>query len=149
MHPYVRRPNTTAVKTEPGKNGEISVVQLRCSCGWHKGPSQSRYTVSNHVFSHIPPREDRNLPLYRCLVCRKNKRLLPAHFLRVHKLPQSQLVENRHYLDLRANFACEYRKEWLQCYPGIDESILGNYSIEKLVNKKKKKTLKYIPNYEP
>lgn len=42
------------------------------------------------------------------------------------------------YLDLRANFADEYRKAWALCYPTVDESILGHFSIEELVASAKK-----------
>lgn len=48
------------------------------------------------------------------------------------------IFELLQYIDLRADFADEYRKAWALCYPGIDESVLGQFSIEELVANAKK-----------
>lgn len=102
------KPKKKSARSRPKMNGndskikngpDIVVGKLRCAvCGWMKNSTQSRRSVGDHVFiKHVPPVEDRNLPLYRCLVCSKEMRQLLNHMYQAHQIKCSQLVDGQNY----------------------------------------------------
>lgn len=91
------------------KGHNTGLAKLHCAaCGWTKGlqcnDMQSRRLIFDHVFEHVSPIDDKNLPLFRCLLCPINLRLLADHMINFHGLKISQLTENKNYCIFSNNF---------------------------------------------
>lgn len=113
---------------------------LRCFlCDWKAPPMVARWHVSTHAWAHVKRADDPQLrrkrsacePFYRCLHCGATMRSIFTHLIKNHFVKKGS--KNVDYVDLRAALADEYRNVWVQCFPGVDELLLGQYSIDEIV----------------